>query len=38
MNYDESCVQYWMEALIFLYTRQVGRRTSVMIRETIIRS
>ena len=26
----------WNEALIFLYTRQVGKRTSVIIRETII--
>ena len=37
-NDDESCAQWWMEALIFLYTIQVGRHTSVMIRETIIQS
>ena len=39
-NDDKSCVHYdrWMVALTFLDTRymNVGRRTSVMIRGTII--
>ena len=37
-NDDESCVQQWMEALIFQYTILVGKNTSVMIRETITHS